>query len=134
MPNTFEDAIADVANALQTAAPLVDRIGAAAVEQAKDASTLRRAMERAVEATHRLRRRPDEPATSSGTLRGIEDADSADPDDYLIRVGDRVESPDVRRQGVVVVAIAGKRAVVRWPNGDETGVTLRHLRHAKEDR
>jgi len=57
----FNEAVSDVANALQSAAIVADQLGATAVQQARDAATLRRAIARAVEATHRLRRGPDDP-------------------------------------------------------------------------
>ena len=57
----YATAVADLANALQTAAPLADRLGETAVQQARDVVTLRRALQRAVAAVHQLRRHPDDP-------------------------------------------------------------------------
>ena len=57
----YRQAVADLADALQTAAPLADRLGATAVQHARDVVTLRRALERAVDAVHQLRRQPDDP-------------------------------------------------------------------------
>jgi len=57
----YEQAVSDLANSLQVALPLADRLGVTAVKQAQDAAALRRAVARAVEALGQLRRRPDDP-------------------------------------------------------------------------
>ena len=57
----YSQAVSDLANALQTAAPLAERLSVTSVQQARDAATLRHALERAVEAVRALRRRPDDP-------------------------------------------------------------------------
>lgn len=46
-----------------------------------------------------------------------------------IRVGALVNWHDIRRQRGTVVALDAEsgRAVVRWPEGDETSMALRHL-------
>ena len=55
----FTEAVSDLANALQIAAPLADRLRVTAAQQQQDAETLHAAVERAVEALPRLRRRPE---------------------------------------------------------------------------
>lgn len=89
-------------DALTVIAPLAQRLAVTARQQEQDAAALLDAARRAIDTV----KQPS-----------------------AIVIGSIVDSADARRQGGTVVALdaALDRAVVRWPDGDETALPLRHL-------